>query len=59
MEYLGTAPLSTQPFRTLTSVESGCEERHGPRTHQIFDLTCALPRTMMSTTARSKKLVVV
>jgi hypothetical protein len=25
--------------------------------HQIFDFTCPLPRTMMSTTARSKKLV--
>ena len=29
------------------------------RPHQILDRTCALPRTMMSTTARSKKFVVV
>ena len=27
--------------------------------HQIFERTCALPRTMMSTTARSKKFMVV
>ena len=27
--------------------------------HQIFERTCPLPRTMMSTTARSKKLVMV
>jgi hypothetical protein len=60
------APTATRSTvsRSLRVAPKKPQSRPGPgaapeRRHQILDRTCAFPRTMMSTTARSKKFMVV